>query len=440
MAGLPGSPPAAQVTTGLRAGRDAAGAGAAGGAGAGQTGGMAACPPGLAGAIAGYARLLHGAAGAGRHHVASPLAAWLLLALAAPAVRAGRDDELTAALGCAAPEAAAAASALLASPHPLVAAAVAAWGRPRGGGREWLARLPPEVETGDIPTQEAADAWARRHTLGLIDSFPVGAGPGLALLLASALAAKVSWDCPFEVAPASALGPASPWAARLTRVLRSPQHPAHAAFIAATPEAGDVAVHAGTARGGLMVVSVIADPGVRPGDVIAAAHRVALARAAGEPAGERPLSGLPPGDGPAWTVRDETSPQGPGERWVALLPAWSARSTLDLARPGLGFAAVARALGAGDPWRARQAVTARYDRVGFEAGAVTAMGVLLSMAGPRRGRLRTAELRFGHPYAVVAVATGPGGTGRSRHAGPWHGLPVFSAWITEPGDAEAAGR
>jgi hypothetical protein len=50
----------------------------------------------------------------------------------------------------------------------------------------------------------------------------------------------------------------------------------------------------------------------------------------------------------------------------------------------------------------------------------------------RPGLLRTAELRFGQPFAVVAAATGqdnpPG------HS-PWHGLPVFSAWITQPEDA-----
>jgi hypothetical protein len=42
------------------------------------------------------------------------------------------------------------------------------------------------------------------------------------------------------------------------------------------------------------------------------------------------------------------------------------------------------------------------------------------------GKRREAELRFDHPYAVVATAAG---------AGPWAGLPVFSAWVTEPEDA-----
>jgi hypothetical protein len=47
---------------------------------------------------------------------------------------------------------------------------------------------------------------------------------------------------------------------------------------------------------------------------------------------------------------------------------------------------------------------------------------------------RVAELRFGHPYAVVAVATDRrvGGTG------PWHGVPVFSGWVAEPDDVAAA--
>jgi len=40
------------------------------------------------------------------------------------------------------------------------------------------------------------------------------------------------------------------------------------------------------------------------------------------------------------------------------------------------------------------------------------------------GRKRTATLRFGHPYAAVARAIG----------GEWDGVPVFSAWITEPED------
>jgi hypothetical protein len=58
---------------------------------------------------------------------------------------------------------------------------------------------------------------------------------------------------------------------------------------------------------------------------------------------------------------------------------------------------------------------------------VSATAVLTSAPMLRDGLLREAELRFAHPYAVVAVA--------ERGAdSPWHGVPVFSAWVTEPDD------
>jgi len=60
-----------------------------------------------------------------------------------------------------------------------------------------------------------------------------------------------------------------------------------------------------------------------------------------------------------------------------------------------------------DPWQARQAAMARYTRIGFEAGAVIALAITLSAVAQRPGVRRTAELRFGHPFAVVAVADSP---------------------------------
>jgi hypothetical protein len=47
---------------------------------------------------------------------------------------------------------------------------------------------------------------------------------------------------------------------------------------------------------------------------------------------------------------------------------------------------------------------------------------------PRQLTARVAELRFAHPYAVVAASA-------TEPSSPWHGLPLFSAWITEPRDA-----
>ena len=93
-----------------------------------------------------------------------------------------------------------------------------------------------------------------------------------------------------------------------------------------------------------------------------------------------------------------------------------------------------------DPWQAKQAAMARYTRVGFEAGALTTLAIALSAIARRPGVRRTAELRFGHPFAVVAVAADtakPQERHRPVPRGPWHGLPVFSAWVADPEDATA---
>jgi hypothetical protein len=54
------------------------------------------------------------------------------------------------------------------------------------------------------------------------------------------------------------------------------------------------------------------------------------------------------------------------------------------------------------------------------------------------GVRRTAELRFGHPFAVVAAGNAnPPDSHRPDWPSPWHGLPVFSAWVADPEDATA---
>jgi hypothetical protein len=138
-------------------------------------------------------------------------------------------------------------------------------------------------------------------------------------------------------------------------------------------------------------------------------------------------------------LREEKSARTPHDICTAVLPAWTARSSHPLRHPDLGFPAVKNALAPGpDPWQARQAAMARYSRTGFEAAAVSAFGVALSMR-PRSSR-RVAELRFGHPYAVVAVAVDADADQAGQDGGgPWHGVPVFSAWVAEPEDAADGG-
>ncbi len=49
-----------------------------------------------------------------------------------------------------------------------------------------------------------------------------------------------------------------------------------------------------------------------------------------------------------------------------------------------------------------------------------------------RAGSRVATLRFGHPFAAVAAVSDHGPVGAVSR---WHGMPVFSARVTEPSDA-----
>src|SRR5687768_5626284 len=77
-------------------------------------------------ALSAYARRFH--AGVDKeHHVASPLGAWMLLALCAPGSEGRLRNEITEILGVDVDTAAAFAGSLLDAPHPAVALAAGAW-------------------------------------------------------------------------------------------------------------------------------------------------------------------------------------------------------------------------------------------------------------------------------------------------------------------------
>lgn len=391
-----------------------------------------------------YAQRVHAVAG-GEHHVASPLGAWLLLALTATADPGPAGRDLAEVLGVTPARAAEVAAALLAGPHPMVAAATAVW---HTGATDpdrlarWRTALPPATTVEPLPGKEGLDRWAREHTYGLIEEFPVQPSPLTALMMGSALATRVSWDDPFQLAPAEAFGTGSRWASALTMALRSPQH-RHDSYVATTARAGDVIVHAAPATwngaghdAALQVISVAAAPGVEPARVLAAAYEIGAARTAGDRLHRLPLPDLPLGETALWSVEETVSST--GDVCTAVLPCWSATSTHGLNDAGLGFDVAARVLTpltGGGGFAARQAAMARFGRYGFEAAAVTGFGRAGSV--PRMAPARSVQLRFGHPYAVVAVAV------QNEHTvppGPWHGVPVFSAWVTTPEDVPAEDR
>ena len=394
----------------------------------------------VADAVNGLVRRVHGPV-RDTHHVASPLGVWLVLALAVPAMLAEQRARAESLLGMSAEQAAGAAAAMLAEYPEAVRAAVAVWRRRERTTpalETWLAGLPAQVQTGDVPTQALADDWIAERTGGLISAFPVELTQDSALVLAAALASNVNWFHPLDTEPGSALGPVSAWSRQLGQVLST----SRAVSIVATEHAGDVAVVVNPAEG-LAVVSVLAGPDVDCLTVLEAAHALAGAAARGKLAG-RSLFDLPLGEGPLGVITEESAqtPQGgDDELQIAVLPAWSASSKHDLTAPGGALADFADTLAhllapdaLGYLGRASQSVRAEYTRLGFVAASGLAWDTMLFGLPPStsQGRLRTAVLRYGHPHAVVAVAVGPAAV---RQRGTWHGLPVYSAWITDPDEA-----
>ncbi|OLT16856.1 hypothetical protein BJF80_06045 [Serinicoccus sp. CUA-874] len=356
--------------------------------------------------------------------VCSGLGAWLLLALVAGSGPARADDAaaLEEALGLPADEAVEALTALLDDPHPAVAAAVARWADAERLTEDFAAwSVPDRVEDGPLPDQEGADRWASERTDGLIERFPVQLTELTRLVLASALATRISWSTPLTELEDGGLGTVGSTARHV---------------VLDTQAAGPVGVVAPRSTSGLAVVSVIADPQVPRGQVLAAAHE-----AAAQMTTRRAPAGLEvTRDGHAWTVTEhrETRPSFRDviEEWTGWVPPWRLVSDHDLTTaPGFGAAAAALeafVLPAERPadCEVRQSAVAAYTATGFEAAAVTGMAVRAAgMPQEQEVVVRRIHVRLDRPHAVVAVALHDGS--------PWDRLPIFTAWV-DPGEVASS--
>ncbi len=408
----------------------------------------------LAELVDAYARRIHPAVLAQHAGAAacSPLGIWLLLAACATGAVGEEERMLEDVLGCPAGEAGQLLAALVAQPPPALRAAIAVWVRASDATEAlagWVRSLPPAVESGFMPAQAEADAWTDRRTMGLIKRFPVTIDALTRIVLASALATKVSWEQPFDVAPASdSLGGRSPWRGQIDRLLLDAR-PAGRALLARSAAAGLLAVHLAVAKEELTVISVSADPMVPREAVLDAAHEIAAAGLADVASMACSLFELPLGDGHSWRISErEVRAHRDGERieriTAASLPAWRIETETDLKRSELfGCEPALQTLRSligredDDQTEAVQAAVASYGRYGFEAAAVTAFALraAAAMAPRNKGLERAATLRFDHPYAAVAVAgrPEPAGSGLST---AFSGLLLFSAWLDQPIEPE----
>ena len=348
---------------------------------------------------------------------------WPLLAvLAASADDPGRD-ELAAATGVPADEAMEAAAVVLRALDDAdgVDAALGLWARADAQVRpDWRAEVPAgtlgELSGDPAVDQPVLDAWARERTGGLIEKFPIETGPHLAITLATALALRTTWVRRFSD---EALVPSSgPWqGTRLAGLKRT------------TPDLDDLVV-ATTPAGEITATRIEGDNGLDVHLVLGGADR-------------GPAEILPPavaviaGDHPvrigSELLADHGADLGPGVSVVpatraglaVATPRFTVRSEHDLMRHAdiFGLTAVS---GPGEghfsrisavPLKvdeARQSAVAIFSALGFEAAAVTAIG-LRAVSMPSF-TTRGLAVAYDRPFGFVAV---------HRESG----LVLFAGWV-----------
>ncbi|MBB5786873.1 serpin family protein [Jiangella mangrovi] len=358
---------------------------------------------------------------------------WPLLAVLAWSADEPGRGELAGAVGLPADECMDAARDLLKEVDDLdgVDAALGLWAQEAAHVRpEWRDTLPAGTFgelTGDASTdQPKLDAWANERTHGLIERFPVQAGPELMLTLATALALRTTWERKFSDEPWQVAD--GVWSGRRL-----------AGLSRTTPEAGDLRVTDSAAGpltltrvagdNGLDVHLVLGSPEAAAGDVLAAA--VPLVGPGSGSGSDGLVDGaalLESGEVSPWPGVSTVSAPRPG--LVLKTPRFRVSSLHDLLRQAEVFGL--RTVASGErghfpaigpvPLRvdqARQAAVAIFSATGFEAAAVTAIG-LRTVSLPVHSS-RAVAVSYDRPFGFLA-------THRSS------GLVLFAGWVDSPDD------
>ncbi|WP_306299648.1 serpin family protein [Streptomyces viridochromogenes] len=275
-------------------------------------------------------------AGAGRGTVLSAAGVWPLLAFLADGADGPARTELADAVGLDADEAAGAARELLDALGGMrgLERAVGLWTDRTLELRErWEAALPAEahgVLTGDAAADGAAlNAWAGKHTDGLVDRMPALLDPGTQLVLASALTLRTRWLRPFE--ETAWMPEAGPWWGReLTGLMRSGAV-LDRVGVADTP-AGRVTELKVLGDTAADVHLVLGEDGMTPGQVLGAAVEVLERRSPAVPGHALPYGEV----GPGLSVVRKLSREPDPPTLHVLVPAFGLRADHDLtASPGV---------------------------------------------------------------------------------------------------------
>lgn len=289
--------------------------------------------------------------------------------------------------------------------------------------REWRERLPSgtfgELAGDAAVDQPVLDRWARDRTRGLIERFPVQSGPELMLTLATALTLHTTWPQKFTDEPLTPSG--GPWngerLAGLRRTTRAPDD-----LRVASTDAGPLTDTRVEGDNGLDVHLVLGPEGSGPGDVLPAAVPL--------------VTGDEPGRTGSDVLAERDAARWPGLSIVAARSAnlavttvrFTVRSEHDLLeQPAtFGLETVSRADKGHFPEigpvplrvdQAKQSAVAIFSATGFEAAAVTAMG-LRAVSMPVYNS-RGLAVSYDRPFGFFAV---------HRDSG----LVLFAGWVDSP--------
>ncbi|MER5758276.1 serpin family protein [Streptomyces sp. NPDC002082] len=385
----------------------------------------------------------HAADGTGTVFTAAGV--WPLLALLADGAAGPARTELEQALGIPADTAAEAARELLTALDAVrgLRAATGFWAaRDLLLDEAWSALLPAGTRgalTGDADTdRKALDAWAAERTDGLIERMPIPVDEETRFVLASALTLRTRWIQPFDAWTTEI--DEGPWAGQEVQGLSRSTTLLDRVRVARAP-GGPVTLLEVVGDGGIDVHLVLGEPQAPPGRTLQAGI-AAVTRAI--PSTDASL--LPEGNpGPGLRIGSVLSERREHRLNVSTV-AFEVTADHDLLDPaalfGLQSASDTRTGHfpgiSGEPLAvssARQSAVARFHSEGFEAAAVTAIGVAAGCAMPRlRYRVRQAQVAFHRPFGFLAVHR----TSRLVLAAGWvaDALPP-EEWDHEAEEAEA---
>lgn len=291
---------------------------------------------------------------------------------------------------------------------------------------DWSGRLPSgnfgEISGDPSLDQPKLDAWARENTRGLIDRFPVETHPELMLILATAVALRTTWTRSFSDEALVPKGGA--WAGQRLAGLQRTTRELDDVRTARTP-AGAVTLTRIEGDNGLDVHLVLGDEGRSPAQVLPAAMS-ALEDAHELRTGTDMLAADDPGGAPGvrlvaaqraslalttvrFTVRSEHN----------LLENADIFGLVTVSRPNGGhFSEIAPVPLCVD--QAKQSSIAIFSATGFEAAAVTAIG--MRMVSMPVYRARGLQVTYDRPFGFLAVHRASG-------------LVLFAGWVDEPQSA-----